>query len=54
MEGGNAGCAFAAISLAASVGGLFLSVATFNPIGIGFSVAGIYAGGQGMVIACDL
>ena len=54
IEGGNASCVFAAISLATAVGGLFFSAAHFNPIGIGWSLVGIYAGGPGMISACGL
>ena len=52
IEGGS--CGFAIGSLAVSVIGLFAGIATVNPFAIGLGVAGIYASGPGMLVACDL
>ncbi len=52
IEGGS--CGFAIGSLAVSAIGLFAGMATVNPFAIGLGVAGIYASGPGMLVACNL
>lgn len=55
IQGGfrlTAGCVTATIGLGLSIGGGILSLATLNPVGLGFSIGGIFAGAGGYATAC--
>lgn len=45
-------CGLAIAGLAASAIGAGVSLATLNPLGVALGVAGIYAGGPSVIIAC--
>ena len=48
----TAGCIAASIGMGISLGGGILSLATLNPVGLGLSVAGIFAGAGGYASEC--
>ena len=54
VEGGAKGCGLAIFTLGVSIIGASAALVTLNPLGVALGVAGIYGGGPGMLIACEL